>query len=245
MECYNSAQMAATALLDHFHPPLSTRRHWHAFHNAWATYLPSDLNSRLPQGFFAEPNVQFGIEIDVATFDESHESPDPQSASETWEIPAPVQTIPFTLATDIVEVLIYDSREGPTLAAAIELVSPSNKDRPAHRDAFVAKCQSYLQLGAGLLIVDVVTDRGQSLHNELLDRLDPHAKRLDSDLYASSYRPIEIDGEAALEIWQDPLNIGSPLPAMPLFLRGGFRLLVALEDSYSRTCREQRVPVPA
>ena len=58
-------------LLDHFHPPLSARRHWHAFHNAWATYLASDLNSLLPQGYFAEPNVQFGIEIDVATFEEA------------------------------------------------------------------------------------------------------------------------------------------------------------------------------
>jgi hypothetical protein len=56
-------------LLDHFRPPLSSRRHWHAFHNAWATYLATDLNQKLPEGFFAEPNVQFGIEIDVATFD--------------------------------------------------------------------------------------------------------------------------------------------------------------------------------
>jgi hypothetical protein len=58
-------------LLDHFRPPLSSRRHWHAFHNAWATYLATDLNQKLPEGFFAEPNVQFGIEIDVAAFEES------------------------------------------------------------------------------------------------------------------------------------------------------------------------------
>ena len=57
-------------LLDHFHPPLSVRRHWHAFHNAWSTYIASELNQRLPQGYFAEPNVQFGIEIDVAAFEE-------------------------------------------------------------------------------------------------------------------------------------------------------------------------------
>ena len=57
-------------LLDHFHPPLSNRRHWHAFHNAWATYIASDLNRQLPEGYFAEPNVQFGIEIDVAAFKE-------------------------------------------------------------------------------------------------------------------------------------------------------------------------------
>ena len=56
-------------LLDHFRSPLSDRRHWHSFHNAWATYLAEDLNQRLPQGYFAESNVQFGIEIDVAAFE--------------------------------------------------------------------------------------------------------------------------------------------------------------------------------
>jgi hypothetical protein len=60
-------------LQDHFHPPLSIRRHWHAFHNAWATYIASDLNRRLPEGYFAEPNVQFGIEIDVAAFEAAEE----------------------------------------------------------------------------------------------------------------------------------------------------------------------------
>jgi hypothetical protein len=57
-------------LQDHFHLSLSTRRHWHAFHNAWATYIASDLNTRSPEEYFAEPNVQFGIEIDVAAFAE-------------------------------------------------------------------------------------------------------------------------------------------------------------------------------
>ena len=56
-------------LLDHFQPPLSTRRHWHAFHNAWATSLAADLNQRLPEGYFVEPNVQFGIEIDMTDLD--------------------------------------------------------------------------------------------------------------------------------------------------------------------------------
>lgn len=43
-------------LLDHFRPPLSSGRHWHGFHNAWATYIASALNVHLPAGFFAEPN---------------------------------------------------------------------------------------------------------------------------------------------------------------------------------------------
>src|SRR5262245_23018148 len=59
------------ALQDHFRPPLSVRHHWHAFHNAWATYISSALNQRLPEGYFAEANVQFGIEIAVPTFEET------------------------------------------------------------------------------------------------------------------------------------------------------------------------------
>ena len=47
------------ALRDHFHAPLSIRRHWHSFHNAWATAIAIDLNTHLPEGYFAEPNVQF------------------------------------------------------------------------------------------------------------------------------------------------------------------------------------------
>ena len=65
------------SLQDHFGPPLGLRRHWHAFHNAWATYISSDLNARLPEGYFAEPNVQFGIEIDVAAFEEADHAMSP------------------------------------------------------------------------------------------------------------------------------------------------------------------------
>jgi hypothetical protein len=111
---------------DHFGPPPSLRRHWHSFHSAWATYLASDLNDRLPPGYFAEPNVRFGIEIDVATFGEDIVSADP---SPRWIPPAPTLTIPFAVVTDIVEVQVFDARSGPVLAGAIELVSPSNKHR--------------------------------------------------------------------------------------------------------------------
>src|SRR5271157_3358065 len=78
-------------LQDHFRPPLSLRRHWHAFHNSWATYLSSDLNRRLPEGYFAEANVQFGIEIDVAAFDEGHRAGAPAAS---WSPPAAPASVP-------------------------------------------------------------------------------------------------------------------------------------------------------
>jgi hypothetical protein len=64
-------------LQDHFHPPLSARRLWTAFHGSWATYLSADLNRRLPEGFFAQAKVQFALEIDVATFEEDGRQPPP------------------------------------------------------------------------------------------------------------------------------------------------------------------------
>lgn len=228
------------ALQDHFRPPLSVRRHWHAFHNAWATYLASDFNSLLPEGYFAEPNVQFGIEIDMATFEESAGHV-PQNGDGAWNPPAPTQTIPFAVATDVVEVLLYDSRGRPTLAAAVELVSPANKDRPAHREAFVSKCETYLQSAAALLVIDVVTDRSGSLHDEMIARVDPPSRANSIAPYAASYRPIERDGASRLDIWHEPLQVGAPLPTMPLWLRGGLCLPANLAATYERTCREQRL----
>jgi len=231
-------------LLDHFRPPLSLRRHWHAFHNAWATYLYSDLNGRLPAGYFAEANVQFGIEIDVATFEEA--VPGSARIAGSWAAPAPTLTVPITINTDTVEVLIYNREAGPTLAGAIELVSPANKDRPAHRDAFVSKCVALLQQGLGLVIVDIVTERRANLHGELLARLQaPEPARPLADLYATSYRPIERGGQSSLDSWEEALALDRPLPTLPLWLPGNICLPVDLEATYGRTCREQRVAADA
>lgn len=236
------------ALQDHFRPPLSVRRHWHAFHNAWATYIASDLNQRLPEGYFAEPNVQFGIEIDVATFEE----PDLDrgavqfrgSSYSAWIPPAPTQTLPFQPTSETVEISIFTSEAGPTLAGAIELVSPANKDRLLHRNAFVAKCGTYLQQGLGLVVVDVVTGRKANLHDELLARIVPTvALRLNADLYTASYRVVDRNGQPSLDLWSETLTVGGSLPTMPLWLRGGLCLPVELNATYERTCREQRIIV--
>src|SRR5437868_13823607 len=99
-------------LLDHFHPPLSERRHWHSFHNSWATYISSQLNALLPTGYFAEANVQYGVEIDVAAFEE----PDTSAAPASWTPPPPQATAPLELAGAAVEVGLF-SRSGGLLLA--------------------------------------------------------------------------------------------------------------------------------
>ena len=224
-------------LLDHFRPPLSERRHWHSFHNSWATYLSSHLNALLPEGYFAEANVQFGVEIDVAAFDASV----PGTGSGVWIPPPPRVSSPIELPEAMVEIGVFSRSSGPRLAGAIELVSPSNKDRATHRDAFVSKCAAYLQAGIGLVVVDVVTERLADLHRELLLRLAAHDCGPDTAIRGTAYRATERSGSTMLDVWSETLAVGQPLPTLPLWLRGDICLPVALEETYMRTCREQRI----
>jgi hypothetical protein len=62
-------------------------------------------------------------------------------------------------------------------------------------------------------------------------------------LYSVAYHPIEQDGATALDFWYEALALGNVLPTMPLWLRGGPCMPVALEATYQRTCREQRIAV--
>jgi Protein of unknown function (DUF4058) len=242
LEARLSFSLKLMVLLDHFHPPLSTKRHWHSFHNAWSTYLSEDLNQVLPEGYFAEPNAQFGIEIDVAAFSEKTPvlSTGQPEASE-WTPQAPTATLPFQPTTDVVEVQIFSTQSGPTLVGAIELVSPANKDRPSQRDAFASKCQTYLQQGIGLVIVDVVTTLSANLHNELMSRLNLPIQPLSAELYAIAYRIAEANQTSHLELWQEKLTVGAGLPTLPLFLKGGVCLPIDLERTYQSTCVRQRI----
>ena len=236
----------AMALLDHFHPPLSMRRHWHSFHQAWSTYLADALNQSLPAEYFVEPNAQFGIKVDVATFKEAS-SPDLSGRDNSdrrlaqWQPQSPTATLPFQPTTDMVEVQIFSTQAGPILVGAIALISPANKDRPAHRQAFVAKCQTYLQQEIGLIIVDLVTTLSANLHNELMSCLELPIAPLASELYAIAYRINETNGQSVIDLWQESLQVGKPLPSLPLYLKGGLYVPIHLAETYEYTCTRQRI----
>jgi hypothetical protein len=136
-------------------------------------------------------------------------------------------------------VQIIQRSGGPTLVGAIELVSPGNKDRPEARRAFAAKCAGYLQLGIGLLIVDVVTERQANLHDELIDLLEQDSVYrfpTSAALYCVAYRPRRTAAaEDQIELRRAPLALGSQLPTMPLALRGGPIVQVDLEGTYAKT----------
>ena len=127
-------------LRDHFRPPLDDRWHWEGMHATWPVMIVASLRGKLPPGFFAEPRVQWGrsAEIDVFTIEED--------GFTVWAPPRPTLVVASDLpAQDVYEVQIYDERRRARLVAAVEIVSPANKDRPESRRAFVAKCAGLLR----------------------------------------------------------------------------------------------------
>lgn len=233
-------------LQDHFHPPLAQRRHWESFHAAWATALADALNDGLlPPGYFAEELISIGgrVEIDVATWQEDGGNGAAAVATRVWAPPKPALTMPAVFP-DTLQVQVYRTEGGPTLVASVELVSPANKDRPAHRRAFATKCASCLHQGNGLVVVDIVTSRRFNLHNELIDVLqqDDRYRMADDDvLYACAYRPVRRDERAEIDIWPEPLTLGQALPTLPLALPGDVCVPLDLEATYADVCR-RRLP---
>jgi hypothetical protein len=240
-------------LLDHFHPPLLGRRHWEGFLAWWAVALADSLNERLlPPEYFAEFQVTAGtrVEVDVATFTEDG-IPEPSPAGGTatavqtlaWAPPTPVAVMP-ALFPDEFEVQVFSSVAGPTLVAAIELVSPGNKDRDEARRAFAAKCAAYLQRGIGLIVVDIVTSRHANLHDELvalLGHTDGFVFPTPTPLYATAYRPVHRQKRNEIDLWREPLALGQPLPTLPLAVRGLASLPIDLESTYMEARKRGRV----
>ncbi|MGO9468742.1 MAG: DUF4058 family protein [Isosphaeraceae bacterium] len=238
-------------LLDHFHSPLAPRRHWESFHVNWAGAIADALNETLlPEGYFAEEHAQLGprVEIDVATFADS-EPPVHRGGgtvilpSRVWAPPAPAMVVP-TAFPDTIEVLVFESDGGARLVASIELVSPGNKDRAAQRQAFAIKCASYLCRGISLIVIDIVTNRRANLHNEIVQLLghgQAFAMAAEAVLYGVAYRPIVRDGQEQIEIWPSALEVGKPLPVLPLALNADLALPIDLEATYTAACQRRRL----
>jgi len=241
-------------LLDHFHSPLSQERHWDGFHSKWANVLVDELNENLlPPGYFAEPTVHLGprVEVDVATLTRSAGSagvrngPAATRSAPAWAPAAATLILPATFP-EAIEVQILNTETGPTLVAAIELVSPANKDRAETRRAFALKCASYLCQGISLIIIDVVTSRHTNLHDEIVRLLPESAAFLfpaSPFLYAAAYRTVSGADREHIETWLVPLAVGEPLPVLPLALSSAVCLRIDLESTYREACRKLRFSV--
>jgi hypothetical protein len=242
-------------LLDHFHPPLDDEYPWDSLHSGWATRLADWLNERwLPPQFIAaeHTHAEASLEIDVATFAREGRRADGARSDgggtatltpAVWTPPAAEHTIP-ALFPDSFEVRVFQTRGGRTLVGAIELISPGNKDRADKRQAFAAKCASYLHQGVSVVLIDIVTDRRANLHNETMRLINAPQEvdfSADVNLYAATYRPVLREERSEIDLWKAILKVGQPLPVLPLRLTGDLFVPVDFEAPYMETCRRRRL----
>jgi hypothetical protein len=146
---------------------------------------------------------------------------------------------------DVYEVRVYDEKRHCRLVAAVEIVSPANKDRPEHRRAFIAKCAGLLRERVSVVIVDLVTIRMQNLYGELLDLIgssDPLLSPEPPPLYTGACRVTRRGQEWLLETWAQPLSVGRPLPTVPLWLADDLALPLDLAESYEQSCSILNIP---
>jgi hypothetical protein len=239
-------------LRDHFREPVIKRASWETFHGMWPAMIVSQLRKTLPAGYTAGPTVHLGAyhEIDIATYESDNADPTAPwrtngggVAVTTWQLAE--RSVALELEPEAeyeYSVQIYDSARDRTLVAVIELVSPGNKDRPETRNNFVAKCAGLLRAGVSVCIVDLVTEMHFNLYTQLLEFIgQPRADRMSKNppaTYSAACRWGKRGEKNFLEAWANPLEVGQPLPLLPLWLAEDIVIPLDLEKSYEAACHD-------
>lgn len=234
-------------LLDHFNPPLNRTYGWRSFHAAWAAAIARLLNGGvLPLGYIAVPSCDRDgpIEIDVATL-RNTDGIKPSDDLQLWRPPEPTRSVVLDLPPlDGARVQVITDDGDPRLTAAIELVSPRNKDRPFARESFAAKCADYLRRGSSLVVIDIVTARRFDMHPAILEKLGAEvddAPPPDGKAVVS-YRAVACtEGAIELQIWSERMALGEDLPTVPLWIDDDLSVPLNLELSYRATCQDLRI----
>src|SRR5262245_7380934 len=136
-------------------------RGWDSVHPLWLTYLLEDVQERLPEGYKA-----FLGGVPSLTVDACNGKPD--VSVRQWGKPdTPVEQVATGTAVlepdlEVSAVVRLDPQRAVhidfhgQLIAAIELVSPRNKDRADAKETYRNRDLGYLRLGVHLMLVDVL-----------------------------------------------------------------------------------------
>ena len=218
-------------------------RGWDSVHPFWLAYLVEWVQPRLPDGYKA-----FLGGVPALTVGSANGRPDvsvrqwwpPQPAAAVTTdtaVLAPDQEVSVAIRLDPQRALHIDYHG--QLVAAVELVSPRNKDRADAKETYANRYLGYLRLGVHLLLVDVLPrPRGFSFADALTAGLGADLPPLPTP-FAAAYRvgeavPVGEDMGTLVGVWRRQLEVGQPLPMLPLPLSVHQAVSVDLEYTYQR-----------
>lgn len=222
---------------------------FHDFHTAWIAWIRSALNEGvLPEGYYALAEQHAGRAIaDVLTLHATPASAEPlpplpaAGGTAVAEAPPKVRRRQTIRASALLarRTLAIRHVSGHRLVALLEIVSPANKDRQEHVEAFAQKAADALESGIHVLLVDLFPPGPHDpcgLHGAIQCLLERSNERYD----LPPDEPLTLASYAAgpeVEIYLEHLAPGAPLAEMPLFLSRDRYVGAPLEATYAAAYR--------
>ena len=210
---------------------------WDGVHQVWCVELLYALKPLLPSAYRAyigtTPTFAIGSPVDARPDVGVRDWPAGEPAPPADTGPEPDEEI--AVATIAADTAILVERGG-RLVAAVELVSPRNKDRLAAQAAYAAGYAGYLLRGVHLLLVDVHRRPAAfSFADEVARGLGLRPPGLPAP-HAVAYRVggPSPGGGRFLAVWRKSLVVGEALPVMRLPLSADESVAVDLEATYCR-----------
>ena len=220
-------------------------RGWDSVHQLWINELLFWAQERLPDGYRAYLGSVPGLSIGT-------EPGRPDLGVRTWQprggdATAPPEALVEAPQPDFKTVAllrpepraaVHIFRQGQ-LVAAVEVVSPRNKDRPSSRDFYRNRYLGYLWSGVHLMLIDVhrrplgfsfVEAMAAEVECQFPVGLPPHVVSWN----AGGPTP---EGGQFLDGWYRSLAVHEPLPTLPLALTAERSLLIDLEYTYGEAAR--------
>jgi hypothetical protein len=221
-------------------------RGWDSVHPFWLAYLVEWIQPRLPEGYKA-----FLGGVPALTVASGNGKPD--VGVRQWGPQAPAEEPagdPGILEPDLEASVAIRLDPQPAvhidlrgqLIAAIELVSPRNKDRADAKETYTHRYLGYLRLGVHLMLVDVLPrPRGFSFADAITSALGMELPLLPAP-FAAAYRvgeivPVGEEMGSLVGLWRRPLQVGQPLPSLPLPLSVHRAIVIDLEETYHRAAK--------
>ena len=220
---------------------------FHGFHARWIARLAETLMPMLPTGYYAEAEQHASERVaDVLTLRISPPTGDDHSHSlRSTDIKTALLELPKvaehrTAKRNRKEKLrprhvAIRHVSGHRVVALIEIVSPGNKDRGSHVEAFVDKAETAIASGVHVVAVDLFSP-SRSAPAGLPARIWRRFER--SPVVLPADRPLSFGsfvGRVPPDAYFEFRKIGDELPSFPLFLTDEKYLNLPLEATYSAT----------
>lgn len=216
-------------------------RGWDGVHVLWLTQMLDWIQPKLPEGYRA-----YVGSVPALTVDASNGRPDVTvrqwspvpavGAAAPSGVVAPDQEGVATFELDPQRAIHIDLHG--QLIAAVELISPRNKDRPNSRDRYLGRYVGYLRQGVHLLLIDVLPRPGGFSFADAIAADLGLAHEPTPPPCAVSYRVGGPLPEGTLiATWRRPMHVGQPLPPIPLALTMAQAIDIDLEQTYHQAAR--------